>query len=186
MQFVFIDIRRIVLSEATVPAAEISEPWKLLRRKLMNLVQIEKFTEVLHILKASSLLQSWLEKQKIQVNLYENDLNIILRLFMQNLNSDERDETRKIIFHSLTHLIVHNESNKVLLQSILALPFTQDFKGSMDIDEKMVQNAKSLDVETMSKCLEAVCVYGTGKERLKLLRACILNNETQIAVAAVR
>ncbi|XP_020296818.1 serine/threonine-protein kinase ATR [Pseudomyrmex gracilis] len=185
MQFVFIDIRRIVLSEATVLATKISEPWKLLRKKLMSLMQIEQFTEVLHILKASSLLQSWLKKQNIQVNLYENDLNIILRLFMQKLSSDECGETRKIIFHNLTHLIVHNESNKVLLQSILALPFTQDFKGSMDINEKMVQNAKSLDVETMSKCLEAVCVYGTGKEILKLLRACILNNETQIAVAAV-
>lgn len=184
MQFVFIDIRRAVPPDKAIFATEVSESWKLLRKELMTLMQMEKFTEVLNIIKASSLLQSWLEKQKIQIRLYENDLNAILKILMQNLNSD-RCQDMDTIFHILMNLMAHNESNKVLLQSILALPFTQDFKGSMDIRPKMVQRAKCLDVQTMSKCLEILCAYGNGKERLKLLRACILNGETQIAVAAV-
>ncbi|XP_032688955.1 serine/threonine-protein kinase ATR isoform X2 [Odontomachus brunneus] len=184
MQFVFIDIRRTVIPEKTIFATEISEPWKLLRKELMTHMQMEKFTEVLHIVKSSSLLQLWLEERKIQVKLYENDLNVILKTLMQNLNSDKCQDV-EVIFQILMNLMAHSESNKVLLQSILALPFTQDFKGSMDISQKMVQKAKSLNVDTMSKCLETLCAYGSGKERLKLLRACILNNETQVAVVAV-
>lgn len=185
MQFVFIDIRRAVIPEKVNLAVEISEPWKLLRRELMTYVQIEKFPEVLHIVKASSLLQLWLEKQKIHVKLYENDLNIILNTLIQNLNSD-MCENAEIIFQILINLMAHSESNKVALQTILALPFTPDFKGSVvDIGQKMVQRTKSLHVDTMSKCLETLCAYGSGKERLKLLRVCILNGEKQVAVAAV-
>jgi len=55
----------------------------------------------------------------------------------------------------------------------------------MDISQKMVERAKSLNVKTMSKCLETLCTYGNGKERLKLLRMCILNGEAEIAIAAV-
>lgn len=150
----------------------------------MNLMEAEKFTEVLHIIKVSSSLQLRLEKKKIQVKLYENDLNALLKILIQNLNSDEC-QNEQIIFEILMNLMAHNESNKVLLQSILALPFTQDFKGSMDISQKLVQRAKSLDVKIMSDCLETLCIYGNGKERLKLLRTCILNTEMQIAVAAV-
>ncbi|XP_071651380.1 serine/threonine-protein kinase ATR [Temnothorax longispinosus] len=184
VQFVFIDIRRAIEPDKIILATEISEPWKLLTNKLMNLIEVEKFTEVLHIIKAQSLLQLWLEKEKIQVKLYENELNTILRILIQNLNSD-KCQNEQIIFQILMYLMAHNESNKVLLQSILALPFTQDFKGSMDISQKMVQRAKSLDVKTMSECLEILCIHGKGKERLKLLRTCILNAEMQIAVAAV-
>lgn len=184
MRFVFIDIRRVAISNEAVLATEISEKWKLLRKELISFVQAEKFAEVLNIIKASSLLQLWLEEQKFQVKLYENDLNIILKILMQNLNS-ERCQNEHISFQILINLMAHNESNKVLLQSILALPFTQTFKGSMDINQKMVQRAKSLDVETMSECLETLCIHGNGKERLKLLRVCILNGEAQIAVTAV-
>ncbi|TGZ48346.1 Serine/threonine-protein kinase ATR [Temnothorax longispinosus] len=109
VQFVFIDIRRAIEPDKIILATEISEPWKLLTNKLMNLIEVEKFTEVLHIIKAQSLLQF----------------------------------------------------------------------------QKMVQRAKSLDVKTMSECLEILCIHGKGKERLKLLRTCILNAEMQIAVAAV-
>lgn len=147
-------------------------------------MEAEKFTEVLHIIKVSSSLQLRLEKQKIQVKLYENDLNVLLKILIQNLNSD-KCQNEQIIFEILMNLMACNESNKVLLQSILALPFTQDFKGSMDISQKLVQRAKSLDVKIMSDCLETLCIYGNGKERLKLLRTCILNTEMQIAVAAV-
>ncbi|KMQ96860.1 serine threonine-protein kinase atr-like protein [Lasius niger] len=184
MRFVFIDIKRAAIPNEAVLATEISEKWKLLRKELISFVQAEKFTEVLYIIKASSLLQLWLEEQKFQVKLYENDLNIILKILMQNLNSD-KCQNEQINFQILINLMAHNESNKVLLQSILALPFTQTFKGSMDISQKMVQRAKSLDVETMSECLETLCAHGNGKERLKLLRVCILNGETQIAVTAV-
>ena len=103
---------------------------------------------------------------------------------MQNLNADICQDG-EIIFQILIYLMTHKESNKVLLQSILALPFTPDFKGSVNISQKMVERAKSLNVKTMSKCLEALCAYGNGKERLKLLRACILNGGTEIAIAAV-
>ncbi|KAG5348071.1 ATR kinase, partial [Acromyrmex charruanus] len=153
MQFVFIDIRRTVEPDKIILATEISEPWKLLKKELANLMEAEKFTEVLHIVKASSLLQ-----------LCQNE---------------------QIIFQILMNLMAHNESNKVILQSILALPFTQDFKGSMDISQKMVHRAKSLDMKIMSECLETLCIHGNGKERLKLLRTCILNSETQIAITAV-
>ncbi|KYN10085.1 Serine/threonine-protein kinase atr [Trachymyrmex cornetzi] len=184
MQFVFIDIRRTVEPDKIILATEISEPWKLLKKELVNLMEAEKFTEVLHIVKASSLLLLWLEDQKIQVKLYENDLNAILKILIQNLNSD-RCQNEQIIFQILMNLMAHNESNKVILQSILALPFTQDFKGSMDISQKMVQRAKSLDMKIISECLETLCIHGNGKERLKLLRTCILNSETQIAITAV-
>ncbi|XP_025157159.1 serine/threonine-protein kinase ATR [Harpegnathos saltator] len=184
MQFVFIDIRRAVIPESVNFAMEMSEPWKLLRKELMSFVQMKKFTEVLYIIKASSLLQLWLEEQKIQVKLYENDLNTILKILMQNLNSD-RCQDVEIIFQILISLIAHSESNKVLLQTILALPFTQDFKGSVDISQKMVQKAKSLSVDTTSKCLETLCAYGSRKERLKLLRRSILNGEMQVAIVAV-
>ncbi|KAL6262489.1 hypothetical protein P5V15_007574 [Pogonomyrmex californicus] len=184
MYFVFIDIQRAVMANKTILATEISEPWNLLRKELMSLMEAEKFTQVLYIVKGSSLLQLWLEKEEIHVKLYDNDLNVILRILMLNLNS-ESCRNEEIIFQILMSIMAHNESNKVLLQSILALPFTQDFKGSMDISQKMVQRAKSLNVETMSKCLETLCTYGNGKERLKLLRMCILNSNIQIAVTAV-
>ncbi|XP_011875240.1 PREDICTED: serine/threonine-protein kinase ATR [Vollenhovia emeryi] len=184
VQFVFIDIRRAATPNESILVTKISEPWKLLTKELKNLIEVEKFTEVLHLVKASALLQLWLEKQQIQVKLYENDLNVILRILIQNLNSDKCLDGRTI-FQILINLMAHNESNKVLLQSILALPFTQDFKGSMDISQKMVQRAKSLNVEAMSECLETLCIHGKGKERLKLLRTCILNAEMQIAITAV-
>lgn len=184
MQFVCIDIRRAIIPNEVILATEISEKWKLLRKELTTFVQAEKFTEVLYIIKASSLLQLWLEEQKLEIKLYESYLNVILKILMQNLNSDIC-QNEQISFQILINLMAHNESNKVLLQSILALPFTQTFKGSMDISQKMVQRAKSLDVVTMSECLETLCAYGIGKERLKLLRVCILNGETQIAVTAV-
>ncbi|XP_012230547.1 serine/threonine-protein kinase ATR [Linepithema humile] len=184
MQFIFIDIRRVVVPNEVILATEISKPWALLRKELINFMEAGKFTEVLHIVKASALLQSWLEKEEIQIKLYENDLNCILKILMQNLNSDARQDG-EIVFEILIHLMAHKESNKVLLQSILALPFTQDFKGSMDISQKMVEKAKSLNVKTMSKCLETLCAHGNGRERLKLLRVCILNGEAEIAVAAV-
>ncbi|KAL0107168.1 hypothetical protein PUN28_015590 [Cardiocondyla obscurior] len=186
IQFVFIDIRRVVISNDIIHATDISEPWKLLRKELINFMKAEKFTEVLRIVKASSILHIWLEEQKIQqkVKLYENDLNVILKSLIQILNSNKH-QNEQIIFEILMNLMAHEESNKVLLQSILALPFTQDFKGSMDISQKMVQRAKSLNVETISECLETLCAYGKGKERLKLLRICISNVEIQIAVAAV-
>ncbi|XP_025264576.1 serine/threonine-protein kinase ATR [Camponotus floridanus] len=184
MQFVFIDIKRAIIPNEVILATEISEKWKLLRKELTTFVQAEKFTEVLYIIKASSLLQLWLEEQKLEIKLYESYLNVILKILMQNLNSDIC-QNEQISFQILINLMAHNESNKVLLQSILALPFTQTFKGSMDISQKMVQRAKSLDVETMSECLETLCAYGIGKERLKLLRVCILNGETQIAVTAI-
>lgn len=184
MRFVFIDIKRATIPNEIILATEISEKWKLLRQELIKFVQAEKFTEVLYIIKASSLLQLWLEEQKFQIKLYENYLNVILKILIQNLNSD-KCQNEQISFQILINLMAHNESNKVLLQSILALPFTQTFKGSMDISQKMVQRAKSLDIEIMSECLETLCAHGTGKERLKLLRVCILNGETQIAVTAV-
>lgn len=184
MQFIFLDIRRAVVPNKIILATEVSEPWALLRKQLMNFMETGKFTEVLHIIKASALLQLWLEREEIQIKLYENDLNRILKVFMQNLNSDTYQDG-EIIFQVLINLMAHKESNKVLLQSILALPFTQDFKGSMDISQKMVERAKSLNVKTMSKCLETLCTYGNGKERLKLLRMCILNGEAEIAIAAV-
>jgi len=184
MQYVLIDIRRAIVQNKVILATEISEPWKLLRNKLMSLVQAEKFMEALHIVEASSLLQLCLEKEKIDVRLYENDLNIILKILIQNLNS-ERCQDEQIIFQILMNLMAHKESNKILLQSILALPFTQDFKGSMDISQKMVQKAKFLDITTMVQCLETLCAHGNGRERLKLLRACIVNGESQIAAAAV-
>lgn len=151
----------------------------------MIFVKAEKFAVVLHIIKASSMLQSWLKNENIPIKLYENDLNTILQLLMQNLNSDKCQDV-EVIFHILISLMAHNELNKVLLQSILALPFTQDFKRSMDIGQKMIQKAKMcLNVETTSKCLEVLCAYGNGKQRLKLLRTCVLSDDTQIAVTAV-
>ncbi|XP_011329801.1 serine/threonine-protein kinase ATR isoform X3 [Ooceraea biroi] len=184
MQYVLFDIRRAVAQNKVILATEISESWKLLRKKLMSLVQAEKFTEVLHIAQASSSLQCYLEKESIEVRLYENDLNVMLKILIQNLNS-EGCQDEQIIFQILMNFMAHNESNKVLLQTILALPFTQDFKGSMEISQRMVQRAKSLDVATMIRCLETLCAHGSGKERLKLLRMCVLNGESQIAVTAV-
>lgn len=184
MQYIFIDIRRAAVQNKVVLATEISVPWKLLREKLTSLVQAERFTEVLHIVKASSLLESCLEGEKIEMRLYENDLHIVLKALIQSLNAD-RCQDEQVIFQILMSLMAHHESNKVLLQSILALPFTQDFKGSMDISLKMVQRAKSLDVTTVKRCVETLCACGNGRERLKLMRACVLNGQSEIAVAAV-
>lgn len=139
----------------------------------------------MHILRASRILQSWLKELQLQTNLYTHELDDVLKMLLKDLNSAQCQQ-KSIIFECLIHMIVHDESNKELIQKILTLPFTQHVEIPMNImNTHAKEAAKSLDIATIIKCLEVLCEYGTGINRLKILNACIINHETEIAAAAV-
>ncbi|OAD54306.1 Serine/threonine-protein kinase atr [Eufriesea mexicana] len=183
IHYVLIDIKHTISTNNLVSNTCVS--WNLLKRELITTSQKEKFRTSMHILKASRILQSWLKELQLQTNLYTHELDDVLKILLQNLRSAQCQQ-KNIIFECLIHMIVHNESNKDLIQKILTLPFTQHIEIPMNImNIHAKEAAKSLDIGTMVKCLEVLCEYGTGIDRLKILNACIINHQTEIAAAAV-
>ncbi|XP_076679651.1 serine/threonine-protein kinase atr isoform X1 [Andrena cerasifolii] len=165
--------------------SDVCESWSLLRNELTSATQVGRFERLMHILKASRILQCWLRELKLQTKLYTTDLDDILKTLLQNLSS-EHCEQKKIIFESCIHMMAHNESNKQLIQKLITLPFIQHIEIPKEIGNNHVKEAAaSLDIATMLKCLEVLCEFGSGMERLKVLNTCILNCEPELAVGAL-
>lgn len=162
------------------------DSWNLLKKELITATQKEKFKITMHILKASRILQSWLKELQLKMILYTDELDYILKLLLQNLNSGQYEQ-KNIIFECLIHMIAHDESNKDLIQKILTLPFMQHIEISMDIINNHAKEVfKSVDTAAMLICLEVLCEYGRGEvEQLKILHTCIMDYQTDIAAAAV-
>lgn len=180
VQTVLIDVKYTGSKGSSV--SDICKSWNLLKKELIIAIEMRKFDKSLHILKASRILQSWLKDLQLPTNLYKNELQDILKTLLQNLNS-EHCEQKKIIFENLAHLMAHNESNKELIEKILALPFTQHIEISESNHVK--ETARSLDSATMLKCLEVLCEYGNVTDRLKILNTCIINCDTELSIGAV-
>ncbi|KAK2579409.1 hypothetical protein KPH14_003267 [Odynerus spinipes] len=185
MYYIFIDIKYNTSTNNAICVSQISRPWHLLRQELANAIQTNKFDDVLHILQASCFLQDWLVEQKINVNLYENDLDIMLKTLIQELNSGTC-LSKEVIFENLICMMTHNESNKDLIETLLTLPFIKNIKYTKEISRAAVEVAKSLDNTIKAKCLETICEHGKGENRLHLIRTFILNGETELAIAAVK
>nr|XP_034192073.1 serine/threonine-protein kinase ATR [Osmia lignaria]XP_034192074.1 serine/threonine-protein kinase ATR [Osmia lignaria]XP_034192075.1 serine/threonine-protein kinase ATR [Osmia lignaria] len=183
VQTVLIDVKYTGSKSSSV--SDICKSWNLLKKELITATEMRKFDKSLHILKASRILQSWLKDLQLPTNLYTNELQDILNILLQNLNS-EHCEQKKIIFENLAHLMAHNESNKDLIEKILALPFTQHIAISENVvSNHMKETARSLDNATMLKCLEVLCEYGNVTDRLKILNTCIINCDTELSIGAV-
>ncbi|CAK9833676.1 Serine/threonine-protein kinase atr [Anthophora retusa] len=181
---VFIDIKHTVSANTVV--TDVCESWNLLKKQLLIATQMERFEISMHILKASRALQSWLKELQLQVNLYTHELDEILKLLLQNLNS-EQCQQENIIFGSLVHIMAHNESDKDLIQKILIIPFIQHAEISVNvINDHAKKTAKSLDIATKLKCLEVLCEFGNAKEQLKILNICIVSHQTELIVGAVQ
>ncbi|XP_060828354.1 serine/threonine-protein kinase atr-like [Bombus pascuorum] len=180
---VLIDIKHTVTANASVN--NICKSWNLLKKELITATQKERFKTSMCILKASHILQSWLKELQLTTNLYTHELDYVLKALLKNLNSGLCQQ-KDIIFECLIHMIAHDESDKDLIQKILTLPFNQNIEIPVDIlNNHAKEIAKSLDTDTMLKCLEALCEHGTGMERLKLLNTCIVDHQTEIAAGAV-
>ncbi|XP_076632761.1 serine/threonine-protein kinase atr isoform X1 [Colletes latitarsis] len=165
--------------------SDVCESWNLLRNELISLTQAGKFERTMHILKASRILQSWLKELKLQINLYTTDLDDVLKILLESLSSGQCQQ-KKSVFECFIHMMAHNESNKDLIQKLLTLPFTQHIEIPGGIMNNHVKEAAcSLDIATMLKCLEVLCEFGNGMERLKILNICILNCKTELAVGAL-
>ncbi|XP_003702936.2 serine/threonine-protein kinase ATR isoform X1 [Megachile rotundata] len=183
VQAVLIDIKYADNKNSSV--GDICKSWNILRKELVCSTQMKKFETSKHILKASRTLQSWLKDLQLPTDLYINELEEILKILLDSL-SPEHYQQRNVIFENLVHLMAHNESNKDLIEKILALPFIEHIEISENIVNNYVKEAaKSLDIATMLKCLEALCEYGTGIDQLKILNTCINNRETELSVGAV-
>ncbi|KAG6794440.1 serine/threonine-protein kinase atr-like [Apis mellifera caucasica] len=185
--FIIIFIHYILIDMKHVINANICtcDSWNLLKKELITATQKEKFKITMHILKASRILQSWLKELQLEMILYTDELDYILKLLLQNLNSGQYEQ-KNVIFECLIHMIAHDESNKDLIQKILTLPFMQHIEISMDIINNHAKEVfKSVDTAAMLICLEVLCEYGRGMERLKILNTCIMDYQTDIAAAAV-
>lgn len=182
MHCVLTDIKHLTGINNSV--SDVCASWNLLRNELMTAVQTGKLEKSVHILEASRTLQSWMKTLQLQMRLYITDLDNILNILLQILNSGQCQQ-RKIIFESFTHIMAHDESNKDLTQKLLMLPFTRNIDIPMEVNNHTREAAQSLDVITMLKCLEVLCEFGNGIERLKVLNACISNCGTELAVGAV-
>lgn len=163
----------------------ICKSWNLLKKELITATQKERFKTSMYIVKASHILQSWLKELQLTTNLYTHELDYVLKVLLKNLNSGLHQQ-KDIIFECLIYMIAHDESDKDLIQKILTLPFIQNIEIPVDIlNNHAKEIAKSLDTDTMLKCLEALCEHGNGMERLKLLNTCIVGYQTEIAAGAV-
>ena len=183
MHCILIDIKRTASTGSSI--GDVCESWGLLRNELTSATQVGKFQRLVHILKASRILQCWLRELKLQMELYTTDLDDILKILLQNLSSGHCQQ-KEIIFESCIHMMAHNESNKHLIQTLITLPFAQHIEIPKEIMNNHVKEAAaSLDIATMLKCLEVLCEFGSGTERLNVLNACILNCETELAVGAL-
>lgn len=182
MHYIFIDIRHTISANTSV--SDTCELWNLLRKELITATEKGKFETTVHILKASNILQSWLKELQLTTNLYRHELDHVLKVLLQNLNSGLCQQ-KDIIFECLMHIMAHNETNKNLIQKILILPFMH-IEIPMDIVNNHVKEiAKSLNTATLLKCLEVLCEHGNGIERLKILNTCIIGYQPEIAAEAV-
>ncbi|XP_043511522.1 serine/threonine-protein kinase atr [Frieseomelitta varia] len=182
VHYIFIDIRHT--SSANTSVSNTCELWNLLKKELITATEKGKFETIVHILKASNILQSWLKELQLTTNLYTHELDYVLKVLLQNLNSGLCQQ-KDIIFECLMHIIAHDESNKNLIQKILILPFMH-IEIPVDIVNNHVKEiAKSLNTATMLKCLEVLCEHGNGIERLKVLNTCIIGHQSEIAAGAV-
>lgn len=182
VHYIFIDIRHTISANTSV--SNTCGLWNLLKKELITATEKGRFETIVHILKASNILQSWLKELQLTTNLYTHELDYVLKVLLQNLNSGLCQQ-KDIIFECLMHIITHNESNKNLIQKILILPF-MDIEIPVNIVNSHVKEiAKSLNTATMLKCLEVLCEHGNGIERLKVLNTCIIGHQSEIAAGAV-
>ncbi|XP_076654433.1 serine/threonine-protein kinase ATR [Halictus rubicundus] len=178
------EIRRNSSSSNLV--SDFCEPWKLIRNELISAAQSNKLEKCVHILRASGVLQSWLNELKLPMNLYATDLDDILKILVQNLQCGQCQQ-RQIIFECFILMVAHNESNKDVLQRLLTLPFIKQIEMPAEIINNHVKEAAdSLDIATKLRCLEALCEFGTGMEVLKILNTCVSNGRSDLAVAALK
>ncbi|KZC05824.1 Serine/threonine-protein kinase atr [Dufourea novaeangliae] len=164
----------------------VCESWNVARNELIAAAHSRKLEKCVHILKGSRILQSWLKELKLPMNLYATDLNDILKIFIQNLNSGECQQG-EIIFGCFIHMMAHIESTKDMLQKLLTLPFTGQIELPVTvINDHVKKAAESLDSAVMLNCLEVLCEFGNGMEGLKILNTCVNNGTTELAVGAVQ
>ncbi|XP_076757525.1 serine/threonine-protein kinase ATR [Xylocopa sonorina] len=157
----------------------------LIKKELVTASKMERFETSMHILKASRILQFWLKELQLQTHVYTDELNYIMKMLLQNLNSGQCQQ-KHIIFESLVHIMAHSESNKDLIQKILTLPFIQQVEIPADVMNYHAKEIiKSLDTVSLIKCLEVLCECGNGIEILKILNVCIMNHQTDLAVGAI-
>ncbi|XP_053989775.1 uncharacterized protein LOC128882206, partial [Hylaeus volcanicus] len=183
IQYIFTDIKHTASTNNLI--GDVCESWNLLRNELITVTRERKFERTMHILRTSHILQSWLKELKLQFNLYTTDLDDVLKILLETINSGQYQQ-KKNIFECFIYMMAHDESNKDLIQKLLILPFTQHIEIPQGIINNHVKEAaRSLDIATMLKCLEVLCEFGNGMERLKLLNTCILNSKTELAVGAL-
>ncbi|XP_066597912.1 serine/threonine-protein kinase atr-like [Prorops nasuta] len=172
IHFVLNDIKQKIENGATY-AVEICDAWKSLQEHLMTIVCNQDFEQSLHILKASSLLEINLKRYNFNIFLYQDELNKILDIFIKSCNTNKLK--LQMILENLTQVMAHEESNRPLIQSILTSVFTR--KTVERLGRKVIQTFEFVDVDIKVKCLNAICEYGSGKERMHLLSSVLFDNK---------
>ncbi|XP_046813707.1 serine/threonine-protein kinase ATR isoform X1 [Vespa crabro] len=184
MCYIYFGIRYNDSITNNVNLEEVNEAWFLFKQELHAAVQTNRYNDMLYILHGSCLLQHWIIEQNIDVILYKDDLNVILKKLIYELNFGKH-ELKEIILRSIMCVMIHNESNKDLIESILTLPFMKNIKETAEINQTGMETLKSLNNEMKAKCFMTICGHGKKENRLYLIRTFIINNELQLAIIGI-
>lgn len=185
MCYIYFEIRYKNSITDKVNLEKISEAWFLFKQELKFAMRINRFNDVFYVLHGSCLLQHWIVEHNINVILYKDDLNIILKKLIYELNVGKR-EFKEIILRCIMCVMIHNESNKDLIESILTLPFMKNIKETAEINQGGIETLKSLNNEMKAKCFMTICGHGKKENRLYLIRTFIINNENQLAIIGIK
>lgn len=185
MCYIFFEIKYNDSITDKVNLEEVIESWFLLKQELIAAMQTNRYSDMLYILHGSCLLQNWITEHKINVILYEDGLNVILKKLIYELNFG-KNEIKEIILRSIMCVMIHNESNKDLIESILTLPFMKNIKETAEINQTGIDTLKSLSNEMKAKCFMTICGHGKKENRLYLIRTFIINNEIQLAIIGIK
>lgn len=179
------DIKSAAHQVGSLRICEMSPLWMSLRTSLSEHLKSEEYEEAARILSISRSLSSWLSENSIfRATLYDDcDTLAIMRLCERPEKINSR--AVRLIFQCLVDLMAHNEADRLQIQRILSLPWSQEPLGSAEGTRRLFAIAKSLDVDMKTKAIRAISEFGKGRDRVNILSACLSRSEIELSVAAV-
>lgn len=182
--FILQEIRNNITDNPSVDIVQISKLWATIKDQFYKYLQLEKYKDLLLILRLTNLLDFQLAESNILINLFEHDIENIQSQLLKALTTNNCEQN-KLIFEIFCQLISLRGVDSNEIQNILLLPWLDSNALTTNITKTHLANAKSLDCATKVKCLIAICRHGKGYQRLHVINMCISSSEIELGAASI-
>lgn len=185
MNDVLTDVKNNATPGEIVKVAKISKLWMNLRAKFMENLEKKNFAYIHGFLVSTNLLYHWIIENKIEAQLFEDDMNVIYNFLISNLD-DNNSTINSLVFQCIICLMNHSEVDKGRILHFLSTRWNNRDDDAMDVDFNDYRNiGRTIDFQTKLECLEVICRYESGKNGLRILKDCITKSDIPFSIAAI-